>query len=270
MVSSPPARQRDRNGPRAALRLFVAAPLGPGARVPLSPGQAHYVAAVMRRRAGDALLLFNGRDGEWRARLAAEARGRRLEAVVEAQTRAQVGAPDLWLLFAPVKRTPVDRIARLATELGVAALRPVATARTAVARLNLDRLRANAIEAAEQCGRLTVPDCAATEPLDRALAAWPPERRLLFCDEAGGAPAGRALAAMRGEAASGPWAVLIGPEGGFSPEERAALRALPQSVAVSLGPRILRAETAAAAALALWQAALGDWNETAPARMAGL
>ena len=258
MVSPPPARQRDRDRPRAAPRLFVEAPLDPGARFALTPDQAHYVATVMRRRAGDALCLFNGRDGEWRGRLVSVARGREAEVAIEARTRPQADAPDLWLLFAPVKRAPVDHIARLATELGVAALRPIVTRRT-VARLNLDRLRANAIEAAEQCGRLQVPDCAAPEPLDRLLAAWPGERRLLFCDETGGAPAAEALGSPR-PGNPGPWAIAVGPEGGFAPVEAEAIRALPQSLAVSLGPRILRAETAVAAALALWQALLGDWG----------
>ncbi len=260
MVSPPPARQRDRAAPRPVLRLFVEAPLAARARIALSPDQGHYVATVMRRRAGDALLLFNGRDGEWRARIESAARGRAVAALVETRTRPQDAPPDLWLLFAPVKRAPVDHIARLVTELGVAALRPVVTRRT-VARLNLARLRANAIEAAEQCGRLQVPDCAAPEPLERLLAAWPAERRLLFCDETGGgAPVAEALAGPRSGRGGEPWAIAIGPEGGFAPEEAAMLRALPQSLAVSLGPRILRAETAAAAALALWQALRGDWT----------
>ena len=173
------------------------------------------------------------------------------------QTRRQTPEPDLWLLFAPIKRAPAEQMARGATELGVSALMPVITRLTSAKRVNMDRLRTIAMEAAEQCGRLTVPDCAAPVPLARRLADWPPERRLLLCDESGGgAPVSEAL----GYAASGPWAVAIGPEGGFGSEEIDAMAAMEQTVRVSFGARILRVETAALAALACWQALVGDWG----------
>ena len=239
------------------LRLFVDCPLSPGVAVALSPAQAHYLGTVMRRGPGDGLLLFNGRHGEWRGEISDLKRGRRGTVAVGDQTRPQAAEPDLWLLFAPLKRTPVDLIARLATELGVSALMPVITRRSATKRLNLERLRANAVEAAEQCGRLTVPDCVAPIALARRLADWPAERRLLLCDESGGgAPVAEAL----GGAAPGPWAVIIGPEGGFANDEFDAMAAIKQTLRVGLGPRILRAETAVAAALSCWQALAGDWK----------
>ncbi|MFQ5784761.1 MAG: 16S rRNA (uracil(1498)-N(3))-methyltransferase [Alphaproteobacteria bacterium] len=245
------------NSERAPLRLYVEAPLEPGGGFALAPAQAHYATNVMRRGVGDALLLFNGRDGEWRAWIAATRRGRSVAVEVEARVRPQADGPDLWLVFAPVKRVPVDLIARTATELGVAAFRPVLTRRTAVARVNLARFHANAIEAAEQCGRLDVPACLEPAPLDRLLADWPAERHPLFCDESGG---GAPLAAALADAEPGPWAVIVGPEGGFAAEETAALAALPGALRVGLGPRTLRADTAAISALACWQALVGDWR----------
>lgn len=244
-------------GKRAGPRLFVDEPLVADRVLGLATKQAHYVCRVMRRGVGDSLLLFNGRDGEWRADIATAGRGCTVR--LDCQTRPQSAAPDLWLVFAPVKRAPVDLIARQATELGVAALCPVLTRHTAVGRINVARLRANAVEAAEQCGRLTVPECRVPVRLADAVADWPAERRALFCDESGdGAPIARAL----GEAAaSGPWAVVTGPEGGFGADEAAMLAALPGAVRVSLGPRILRAETAALAALTCWQALVGDWRD---------
>ncbi len=240
---------------RAAPRLFVEDDLAAGAAVTLAAGQAHYLRNVLRRGAGDPVLLFNGRDGEWRGALAA---GRRdCSVALDECTRPQAVEPDLWLLFAPVKRAPLDMIVRMATELGVSALHPAITRRTEVARVNLDRLRANAVEAAEQCGRLSVPECHGPRPLDDVLAHWPAPRRLLFCDESGiGTPIATALA----DAPAGPWALLTGPEGGFAPEEAAAVAALPGVLRVGLGPRTLRAETAAAAALACLQALAGDWR----------
>lgn len=238
------------------IRLYVEAPLAAGVEVALAPTQAHYLGTVMRRGAGDTVALFNGRDGEWRAGIAALGRRRATAKALE-RTRPQTAGPDLWLLFAPVKRTPVDHIARMATELGVAALWPVFTQHTAARRVNLGRLAANAIEAAEQCGRLDVPDCFEPAPLATVLAGWPGDRRLLLCDESGGgAPVAEAL----GNTEPGPWAVIVGPEGGFAADEAAALVALPGCLRVSLGPRTLRAETAAAAALACWQALAGDWR----------
>ncbi|MFP6744567.1 MAG: RsmE family RNA methyltransferase, partial [Alphaproteobacteria bacterium] len=179
-----------------------------------------------------------------------------------AQNRPQTPEPDLWLLFAPVKRAPVDFMARMATELGVSALWPVLTRHTAARRVNLDRLRANAMEAAEQCGRLSLPEVFEPATLDTVIDQWPVGRRLLMCDESGtGAPAATALAGVAPEGDKGEaWAVIIGPEGGFAAAEAAAMAALPGTVRTGLGPRILRAETAVAAALACWQALAGDWR----------
>lgn len=252
--------------PAPSLRLFLDAPLAEGAAAPLSMAQAHYLRNVMRRDAGDTVLVFNGRDGEFEATI--ESLGKKAGAVVcGAQTRKPEAGPDVWLLFAPVKRDAVDLIAQKATELGAARLVPVVTERTNAARLNVERLNAIAVEAAEQCGRLAPPEIAAPEKLERLLADWPRGRRLVFCDEAGDDPGaewggreGRAaplLEALAG-AADPKWAILIGPEGGFSAGERASLRARDFVTPATLGPRILRADTAALAALALWQAALGD------------
>ncbi len=242
--------------PAAKIRLFVEAELSPGAAVPLGREQAHYLSAVMRLGAGDAVLVFNGRDGEWAAEVAETGkRGGLLSC--RAQSRPQTDPPDLWLVFAPVKKARTDFIAEKACEMGCRRLVPVFTRFTNAERVNVDRLRAHGIEAAEQCGLVSVPEVARPVSLDALLAGWDPARRLMFCDESGtGVPALGALAA----AGSGPWAVLIGPEGGFSAEERERLSVLPFALPVSLGPRILRADTAAVAALALWQAALGDWR----------
>lgn len=240
------------------MRLFVEAALHDGVRVVLSAPQAHYLLHVMRARAGDYIRLFNGRDGEWLARISEV--GRRDSALVcERRTAEQATDCDLWLVFAPIKKTPSDYLAQKATELGVSALLPVYTRRTIVHRLNMERMRANAIEAAEQSGRLTVPEI--REPLDlaRVLASWPRERRLLFCDETGGPPILDALS----HAPIGLWAVLTGPEGGFDETERTMIRAHPATVPTSLGARILRADTAALAALAVWQALYGH-RETGP------
>ena len=236
------------------MRLFVPDPLTPGARLALPAEAAHRAFIVMRRKVGDPLTLFNGRDGEWRARFI-EAERARCVVEVEAQTRPQQAEPDLWLVFAALKRDALDLLVEKATELGAAVLQPVYTRRTVVGRVNLDRMAAIAREAAEQCERLTVPETRQPAPLGKLLREWPAERRILFCDEARDAPP--VLAALaRAEAPA--WAVLIGPEGGFTPEERSMLLALPFVTPASLGPRVLRAETAAFAALTLWQAAVGD------------
>jgi 16S rRNA (uracil1498-N3)-methyltransferase len=221
--------------------------------VPLSEGQAHYLLHVMRAKAGDRVRLFNGRHGEWAATIETVAkRGVVLKAM--AQTEAQQPVPDIWLVFAPVKKTPADYLAQKATELGAARLQPVFTRRTIVTRVNEERLLANAVEASEQSDRLSVPEIAAPVALEKLLSAWPAERRLYFCDEGGDAvPLAKA-------ATEGPAAILTGPEGGFDPSEREMLRKLSFVTPVTLGPRILRADTAALAALAVWQSVAGDFQ----------
>jgi 16S rRNA (uracil1498-N3)-methyltransferase len=210
----------------------------------------------MRAKTGERVSLFNGRDGEWRATIS-EVSKRNCTLVCETQTAPQTHAPDLWLVFAPVKKTPSDYLAQKATELGVRVLQPVFTRRTIVTRVNLERMRANVIEAAEQSGRTDIPETREPLPLEKLLANWPTERKLLFCDEAGDAPTiAEALKSSRNE----PWAILTGPEGGFDPKERETIRAVPSVVPVTLGQRILRADTAALAALAVWQTLVGDWR----------
>lgn len=236
-------------------RLFVDVPLGPGAAVRIDGAQAHYVRSVMRGRVGEAVAHFNGRDGEWLALIDGVER-KHCAMTVQRQLRAQTAEPDLWLAFAPVRGVRVDFIAQKATELGVARLLPVLTRHTQIRAINSERLRANAVEAAEQCERLTVPEVAGLVPLDRLLADWPAGRRLLVADESGGgAPIARAVAGV-----APPWGVLVGPEGGFAAAELAALGALPFVMRVGLGPRVLRADTAALAALAVVQAVAGDWR----------
>lgn len=229
-------------------RLHVDVPLGLGAMLTLPPPQSHYLAQVMRRAPGDVVRLFDGVSGEWAARLTSVGR-KAVEVRIEAQSAPQEAVPDLWLCAAPLKRGRIDWVAEKACELGVARLVPVLTRRTIIDRLNLDRLRAHMIEAAEQCGRTALPELAEPVALAVMLRDWNPARRLIFADESGGAALAEAL---RGVPA--PAAILIGPEGGFMAEERDAIRAVPGSLAVSLGPRILRADTAAVAAVAVWQA----------------
>jgi 16S rRNA (uracil1498-N3)-methyltransferase len=244
------------------IRLFVESDLSAGASLALDPAQTHYLMHVLRRGVGDAVHPFNGRDGEWRARIERANRNACTVALLE-QVRAQAPEPDLWLAFAPVKRAPIDAIATKATELGVGALCPVLTQHTSVTRVNLQRLRANAIEAAEQCGRLSVPDVHEPVTLGNLIAQWPADRSLMLCDESGSAPpVADALAGRTG----GKWAVLIGPEGGFAQSELDALGKLPFVTAVGLGPRLLRADTAAIAALACLQALVGDWRATGGTR----
>lgn len=240
-------------------RLFVEADLSATVEIPLTEAQAHYLAHVLRRAPGDPVLLFNGRDGEWRAEIAEIGKRGGLAHLLRPMRR-QTPGPDLHLLFAPVKRAALDAIVQKAVELGVARIRPVVTERTVVARVRTDRLQSVAIEAAEQCGRMDAPEVAEPEKLATALDGWPKERRIMFCDEAQNAPPPPALAALSAfqGAAPAPWAVLTGPEGGFSPDEQMRLRALSFVTPVGLGPRILRADTAVFTALALWQAALGD------------
>ena len=238
------------------IRLFVRHDLAPGAELALDEGQSRYLAAVMRLAAGDELRVFNGRDGEWRA-LVGRVGKREVVLQVIDPARPQAFGPDLVLIVALVKRARLETIVEKAAELGAARVRLVITERTNADHTRVERLQAIAAEAAEQTGRLDVPEIAEPVKLERLVADWPAGRRLLFCDEAGDAlPALAALA----DQPNGPWSVLIGPEGGFSAAERERLRALPSAVAATLGPRILRADTAAISALTLWQAALGDWR----------
>jgi 16S rRNA (uracil1498-N3)-methyltransferase len=244
-------------------RLYVEAPLAAGAALPLHRGQTNYLLNVLRRKSGDPVLVFNGREGEWRARLDTAGRKGTSLTVLE-QTRAQTAPGDLHYLFAPLKQARLDYLVQKAVELGVSRLVPVLTRHGQVGRVNLDRIRANAVEAAEQCGILALPDIAAPIALERLLREWVPERLMVFCDEE--APVRDPIAVLE-EAGGTPPAlgrvaitVLVGPEGGFAEDERAALLKLPNLVRLSLGPRILRADTAAVAVLALVQATLGDWR----------
>lgn len=260
----PPARTAPLETPQACatgkVRLFVTAPLAAAAAVSTDDQQAHYLLNVMRLQAGDAVLLFNGRDGEWAAEIIST-RKRMVTLTCRARVRPQAAGLDLYLLLAPIKKARLDYAVEKAAELGVAAIRPVLTERTNAARVRTDRLRAHGVEAAEQCGRLDVPRVEEPVKLAELLRTWPADRHLIFCDEwltgEGDPPApAKTLAAL----GPGPAAVLIGPEGGFSPAERAAIQALPRAVPLFLGPRVLRADTAATAALALWQTFCGDWG----------
>jgi len=239
--------------PQSTPRLYVEQQLSAGTMLPVDGAPANYLLAVMRLKQGDPVKLFDGETGEWLA-LARDVRKRDLVLEVTEQLREREPVPDLWLCAAPIKKGRIDWVAEKACELGVARLLPVLTRRTVVDRLNLDRLRAHMVEAAEQCGRTALPDLAEPVKLSAMLREWPEDRTLFFADETGGAPA---LEAMRAHA--GPGAILIGPEGGFDAEEREAIHAHTQAVGIALGPRILRAETAAAAAVTLWMGAAGDW-----------
>ncbi|MGD0723509.1 MAG: 16S rRNA (uracil(1498)-N(3))-methyltransferase [Roseiarcus sp.] len=238
-------------------RLFVEADLAEGETIALAPDQSNYLIAALRLREGARVLVFNGRDGEYAARLAAPTR-RSARLVLAGRARAQEFAPDLDYLFAPLKHARLDYVAQKAVEMGARRLRPVLTRRTQATRVNLERLRANAREAAEQCGIVWLPEILAEAPLDRVLEQWPAQRLLIFCDE--DAPCANPIAALAGREASQGAALLIGPEGGFDEAERAAILLAPNVLRLSLGPRILRADTAAVAALALIQAQLGDWR----------
>lgn len=242
--------------PRTHVRLFVETSLSTGAMVECSKGQAHYLGNVMRLRAGDAVLVFNGRDGEWLTEIVALKRNDG-ELIAKKQLREQTGGPDIHYLFSPLKKARLDFMVQKATELGVAALKPVMTRRTVAERVKTERMRANAIEAAEQCGMLRVPEIFPPEKLETVLRDWPAERALVFADEA--APITSPLGALA-RVPQGAAALLIGPEGGFDEGERDLLRNLPFVHPISLGPRVMRADTAAVAALALINAVLGDWR----------
>lgn len=238
--------------PRSLPRVFVRASLSEGVRVELDPGQANYLGNVLRMKPGGELLLFDGASGEWLARII-DAGKRRMALAVEHRTREPETIPDVWLAFAPVKRTRIDWLVEKATELGAARLIPVTTQRTVIERVKLERLQSITIEAAEQCGRTRLPELVEPLPLAKLLKQNATARTLYFADESGGEPAG--LAFKPGAAT-----ILTGPEGGFTDDEREAIRAAPNMRPISLGPRILRAETAALAALAAYMTVAGDWR----------
>jgi 16S rRNA (uracil1498-N3)-methyltransferase len=241
--------------PASLPRLYVGQELAAEGLLTLEAQAANYLATVLRLGGGDRVKLFDNRTGEWLAEIV-EAGRKRVTLRVGERLGEREAVPDLWLVFAPIKRGRIDWIAEKASELGVARLVPVLTRRTVVERVNTERLFAHMVEAAEQCERTALPELAEPVKLDRLLADWPAGRALLFADEQGGTPLAEA-------AAPTPTAILVGPEGGFTAEERAAIRALPDARAVSLGPRILRADTAAVAAVAVWMAAAGDWHRHA-------
>jgi 16S rRNA (uracil1498-N3)-methyltransferase len=238
--------------PKSLPRLYLEAALGPGARVELDAGQANYLGNVMRLKPGDRLLVFDGASGEWLAEIAEAGKKRMTLAVVE-PTRPQESVPDLWLAFAPVKKGRVDWLVEKAVELGVARLLPVVTQRTIVDKLNLERMRAHIVEAAEQCGRTALADIDEPVKLEALLERRNTGRTLYFADESGGEPAAIAFK-------PGPSLILTGPEGGFTPDEAARVRAAANARPISLGPRILRAETAALAAVAAWMVVAGEWR----------
>lgn len=238
--------------PASTPRLFVEAPLASGLSLTLDGAPANYLANVMRLKLGAPVRLFDDRTGEWLAEVH-EAHKRAVTLTVGERLRPREAVPDLWLVFAPLKKDPLAYLVEKATELGIARLQPVITARTIVDKVNSDRLRAHTIEAAEQCDRTALPVLAEPVRLAVLLRDWPADRTLLFADEQGGAP----LAEI---ATPSPAAILIGPEGGFTDQERVAIREVASARAITLGPRILRAETAAAAAIAVWMATTGGWG----------
>ncbi|MDX1709561.1 MAG: 16S rRNA (uracil(1498)-N(3))-methyltransferase [Rhodovibrionaceae bacterium] len=253
---------------RIETRLHVDEPLAEGMTLGLDHQRAHFLRSVLRLGRGAHVAVFNAEAGEFLAEIEGLGKGWASLSVAE-RLRAPEAEPDLWLVFAPIKRARLDFMVEKAVELGISALKPVMTQHTAVGRVNVERLAANAREAAEQCERLSVPAVDEPAELMQTISAWPSERRLLLCAEAGeAAPVAEALAEIAAGAGGkpcGPWAVLTGPEGGFHPSELDALRKLPFVTPVSLGPRVLRADTAALAALACWQAWLGDWRRRPPA-----
>ncbi|MEX0299808.1 MAG: 16S rRNA (uracil(1498)-N(3))-methyltransferase [Kordiimonas sp.] len=244
---------------KASIRLYVEESLSQDSSITLDKEQSHYLANVMRCKLGNEVALFNGRDGEWAAEVT-DIQKRAVTLHLKDLKREQSSEPDLWLVFAPIKKARLDFIAQKATELGVSHLQPAYTRRTFVDRVKTERLHANAIEAAEQCERLTVPTIAEPAKLDAILEEWPADRKIMFCDETlSGDAAHTALAKTGRKNTNEPWAIIIGPEGGFDDAERKAIREHANTTVVALGPRVLRADTAAMAAISLWQSALGDW-----------
>ncbi|MBL4807516.1 MAG: 16S rRNA (uracil(1498)-N(3))-methyltransferase [Rhodobacteraceae bacterium] len=241
---------------KAKIRLFVEMPMAAGQAVPIGQAQAHYLFGVMRLKLGDQLMVFNGVDGEWLAEVVKAGKRNGLLACLE-QTKPLQLPPDLWLMFAPIKKARTAFIVEKSVEMGARQIMPVTTQYTNSDRLNLARLETHAIEAAEQCGATSVPEVSEPVKFTALLDAWPEDRQLMFCDESRDSLP--AAAALQGKTA-GKWAIIIGPEGGFSPDESAQLKALVQTTAVSLGPRILRADTAVIAAMTAWQQVLGDWK----------
>jgi 16S rRNA (uracil1498-N3)-methyltransferase len=241
-----------------APRLFIDAPLQAGARIALDRGQANYLLNVLRLKAGETVLIFNGRDGEWRAEVMVEGR-KAADLVCVERVREQGAAPDIIYAFAPLKHARLDYMVQKAVEMGAGVLQPVLTRRTQASRVNLERMRSNAVEAAEQCGILSIPEVREEENLERFLKGLEKDRLVVFCDE--NAPVSNPVEALAklGNNQAG-LVVIVGPEGGFADQERALVAAHERCVCVSLGPRILRADTAAVAALAIVQAVLGDWN----------
>jgi len=243
---------------RRAPRLHLMAGLAAGREIELEPARAHYLRSVLRLGPGAAVAVFNAEDGEWLCRIAESGKkGVRLTAERQLRSPEPGGEPDLWLVFAPIKRIRLDWLVEKATELGVSALLPVWTVRTQVERVNLERLRAHAIEAVEQSERVSVPALRAPERLDRLLASWPAARRLIMCDESG---TGEPISAAAARLSQGPVALLVGPEGGFDERELDAMGKLSFVTRVGLGPRVLRTETAALAAVAVFQTIAGDWR----------
>jgi 16S rRNA (uracil1498-N3)-methyltransferase len=243
---------------RRAPRLYLIHGLAVGREIELEPARAHYLRSVLRLGPGAAVAVFNAEDGEWLCRIAGIGKnGVRLTAERQLRSPEPGGEPDLWLVFAPIKRTRLDWLVEKATELGVSALLPVWTARTQVERINVERLRAHAIEAAEQSERISVPEIRAPEALQRVLGSWPAARRLVLCDESGG---GEPISDAAARLSPGPVALLVGPEGGFDETELDAIGKLSFVTRVGLGPRVLRAETAALAAVVVFQAIAGDWR----------
>ena len=253
----------DFSAPRLYLETDTGSGFEPGLRIELEKSQQNYLCNVLRLSEGASILVFNGRDGEWRAGLVAVTR-KMMALRLEARVREQTAPGDLHYIFAPLKHARLDYIVQKAVEMGASTIHPVLTRRTQTARVNMERMRANAIEAAEQCGIITLPAVDEPTPFATLLAGWDPGRTLIFCDE--DAPLGDALAKLQAVAGR-PLAVLIGPEGGFEDAERAAILALPSIIRLSLGPRILRADTAGVAALAIVQSTIGDWIASGRSRL---